>query len=279
MATQLAQDNEGTHIDGEPGGIDYEAEARAIGWKSLEELGGKVDSARFVDAKTFYERGQELLPVLKANNRDLRRKVESLEKDVKRMAGFVSTAEKRGYEQALSEIRARQEQAVETGDLDAFRKATKDADKLADDMAAAKGEAGGDDDDDPSRRAEEFADWAADNKWYEANHPVVGAYADSIAQSLQKKRGGYLTQADLKELSDKVATKFADRYPDLFGGEEEAPAPRQKKPMVDGGGARQPARGGKTYNDLSHDARQMCDKWVKQGLMTRDDYVKNYQWS
>jgi hypothetical protein len=39
-------------------------------------------------------------------------------------------------------------------------------------------------------------------------------------------------------------------------------------------------RGAKTFADLPPNAKAMCDKWVKQGLIkTREDYVKAYDWS
>jgi hypothetical protein len=34
----------------------------------------------------------------------------------------------------------------------------------------------------------------------------------------------------------------------------------------------------KSYNDLPSEAKQACDKFVKQKLMTQEQYVAEYQW-
>lgn len=268
MAT-LAEDNGGTQIDGEPiPEINYEAEARKIGWKSLDELGNKVDPNHFVDAETFYKRGQDMMPVLRANNSMLSRKIDALERQLKQVGSFVTRAEERGYERALADIEAKQEAAVESGDLKAFREASQEADKLRQDMAKSSQTTP------PEDFAADFTAWGKENKWYVTNS-VMAAYADNIAVKESERLGRALNRSELDELTSRVKEEFSEDFPEAF----ERPAPRQKRPMVDGGGQRQPVRGGKTYNDLPADAKAMCDKWTKQGLMTKEDYVKNYQWS
>jgi hypothetical protein len=38
-------------------------------------------------------------------------------------------------------------------------------------------------------------------------------------------------------------------------------------------------QGGKhSYANLPADAKTQCDKWVRDGLMTQDQYVKDYPW-
>lgn len=267
----LAQEAPGTQIEtnDEPQGVDFEAEARKIGWRPLDEFTG--DATRHVDAETFYKRGQEVMPILKAHNKRLERELADLKKQFGRANEFFSKSEQRGYERAIADIKARQEAAVESGDVAAFRAADKEADDLRKEMDSAKGG----DEIDPAQRAEEFADWGKANKWY-ATNTVMQAYADSQAEALAKRKGGFLDRADLDAVSDKVREKFEEDFPDAFG---KAEAPRQKKPHVDGGGGRQPIRGGKTFNDLPAEAKAACDKWVKQGIIkSREAYVSSYQW-
>lgn len=280
MATAFA--NEGTHIEGEGapqddgaggGAIDYEARAKALGWVPPEEFKG--DPSRHVDAETFVKRGEEIMPILKAQNKRLERELADLRKTVAKASDYFSRAEQRGYEKAMADIQARQEAAVETGDVAAHRAAAKDAEVLRKEMEGAKSAASGDDEISPEQRAEEFADWGKVNKWY-ATNSVMAAYADSQAGLMAKAKGGFLGREDLDAVAEKVREKFEDDFPDAFG---KAAAPRQKTPHVDAGGSRQPIRGGKTFNDLPNEAKQACDKWVKQGLIkSREDYVKSYQW-
>jgi len=255
--------------------INYEAEARKYGWKPLDELDGKVDPARFVDAETFYKRGQEFTPILKAANKRLEREVADLKKSLARASDFFSKAEERAYQRALADITAKQEAAVESGDLEAFRAANKDAENLRKEMQADTG--GSDAPDEADQRAEDFADWGRANKWY-AENSIMQAYADAQAAKLARAKGdgGFLSREDLDTVAERVREKFEDDYPEAFGKAKL----RQKTPHVDPGGARQHMRGGKTFNDLPAEARAACDKWVKQGLIkSREDYVKSYQWS
>jgi len=139
----------------------------------LEEFKG--DASRHVDAETFFNRGQEVMPILKAQNKALERRLAAMEKDMKRASEFFSKSEERGYQRALAEIKQRQEAAVETGDVAAFRAADQDAEKLRAEMDTSKAPV---DEVSPEQRAEEFADWGKANKWY-ATNSVMAAYADS----------------------------------------------------------------------------------------------------
>lgn len=268
MATApLAQE---APIDNDAGEIiDFESEARKIGWVPADEFRG--DASRHVDAETFYKRGQEVMPILKAQNKRLERELADIKKQLTRASDFFSKSEQRGYERAMAEINAKREAAFESGDKAAFTAADKEADDLRKEMSAATKPGVSDDEDIAGQRAEEFADWSIENSWYQDN-AAMRTYMDAQAELLAKKKGGFLDKADLDSLSAKVRDKFA------YEADEKA-APRQKKPMVDSGGQRQAVRGGKTFNDLPQEAKAAADKWIKQGLIkSREDYVKAYQW-
>jgi len=269
MAT--AAEEAGTMIPGEETPqIDYEAEARKMGWTPIEEFRG--DKSHHLDAETFYTRAVEYMPIAKATIKSLSAKIDRMEKDMKRSAEFFSKSEERAYQRALDDIRQRQEAAVEAGDLDAFRAADKEADKLRQEMGSPKAS---NDVDDEAARAEAFADWSKENRWY-ATNPALQAYADAQAGIIAKgKGGGFLDKGDLDRVAELVKAKFGDDFPEAFG-ETAKPKPR---PMVDGGGNRVVNKGGKTFADLPPEAKAACDRWVKQGIIkSRDDYVKAYAW-
>ncbi|KKW92675.1 hypothetical protein [Sphingobium chungbukense] len=258
----------GEELSGNDDAIDFEAEASKMGWTPLDQFKG--DPSRHVDAETFYKRGQEMMPILKAQNKTLLRRLDAAEKAAKQAAEFFSQAEQRAYQRALADIRAEQEAAVEAGDVEAHRKASEKLDKL-EKPGTPTPQA-----EDSEQRAKDFADWGKANKWY-ATNPVMQNYADSQAAILAKSKGGFLDRADLDAVAEKVREEFAEAFPDAFATE---PAQRQKRPAVDGGGTRRGATGGKTYNDLPPEAKAACDKWVRQGLIkSREDYVKAYQWT
>lgn len=243
--------------------VDYEAEAKKMGWTPLEEFKG--DPNHHLDAETFYTRAVEYMPIAKATIKRLSERLDRAEKEAKRAAEFFSKGEQRAYERALADIRAEQEAAVESGDLDAHRKASKKLDALEKPPVQ-------NDEPDEDRRAEEFADWFKANKWYAS--PVMQAYADAQAQRIAKtKNGGFLDRADLDEVTERVKAKFADDFPDEFG------AAKPKRNPVEGVSPGRGKPSGRTYNDLPPEAKAMCDKWVKNGtIKSRDDYIKNYAW-
>lgn len=267
MATQLAEihgDN-----DDHDNAVDFESEARKLGWKPVEDFKG--DPGKHVDAETFYKRGQELMPILKAQNRDLIKRLDQMERDQKRSAEFFSKAEERAYERALSDIKSDMANAVEAGDTKAADAALDKLTKLEKPGATPKPA-----DVDPAQRAEEFADWGKRNSWYGTNE-LLRTYADAQADSITRGKGGApLDMADLDAIAEKVRAKFEDTYPDAFGAK---PAARTARNPVDGGGTPPPRRGGRSFADLPADAQRMCDKWVKNGtIKDRDTYVRSYQW-
>jgi len=263
MATQLAPQETEEVVETAVPEIDYEKEARKIGWKAADEFGG--DPAKHVDAKTFYDRGQELMPVLRSQNQALLKRLEKMEKDTAKAAEFFSKAETRAYERALAEIRAEQRAAVETGDVEAHDRASEKLDKLE---KPSKSEIAPDDVAVAEQRAEEFADWRRENKWFDDNRAMQD-YATAQADILFRRKGGFIDRADLDAITDKVKAKFAEEF------EAEKPKPRNP---VDGGGTARAPKGGKTYADLPAEAKQMCDKWVKNGIIkSREDYVKSYK--
>ena len=265
MATQLAEAPGDAGGANDTGSIDFETEARKLGWKPVEEFSG--DPGKHVDAETFYKRGQEMMPILRAQNRDLVKRLDKMERDQKKAAEFFSQAETRAHERAMADIRAEIAQAVESGDTKAANEALDRMGKL-DKPTASKP-----DDIDPAQRAEEFADWTKRNAWY-ATNPALQSYADAQADILAKANGtGVLSKDDLDEVADRVRAKFEDTFPDAFGKVQQ----RQVRNPVDGGGTAPSRRGGRTFADLPPEAQAACDKWVKQGIIkSRDDYVKAY---
>ena len=225
MATQFA--DPGTPIPGEelPAGgdaVDYEAEARKMGWTALDEFKG--DPKHHLDAETFYTRAVEYMPIAKATIKKLTSKIDAMEREQKKASEFFTNAENRAYERALADIRAEQEAAVESGDIEAHRAAAAKLDKLEKPGAAPKEEIS------PEQRAEEFADWGKENKWY-ATNAIMQAYADSQAGVIAKSKGGILDRADLDAVAEKVRAKF----PDEFAERGEA-APKPKRAMTEGAG-------------------------------------------
>src|SRR3990172_12212288 len=55
---------------------EVEKEARQLGWTPKEEWKGNPE--KWIDAKAFVERGQEIMPILRSNNKRLQQEVSEL---------------------------------------------------------------------------------------------------------------------------------------------------------------------------------------------------------
>ena len=240
---------------------DFETEARRHGWTPKEEFKGDPD--KWVDAETFARRADEVMPFLKKQNNALKGEIRDLKKEFRRVSEFYSASEKRQYERALKDLQAKHDIAVESGDVQASREVMSEMEDLRTNAPQPVVVPDDEDDDAPNPQAE-FAEWVEKNDWY-VTDDKKRAYADIQANALgqaDKYPGG--RTAWLKELETRVNRKFSGNS---------APSP------VNGGGNRAAAsKGGKTYNDLPPEAKAIADKWDRQGLMKKADYVKNYQW-
>lgn len=263
----LTPDDADTHADNAPNGAetgengvserDYEAEARAMGWQPATEFKG--DPAKCVDAKTFVERGETMLPFIKKELADTKRELSELKRTTRQFAKFAEGAEKRAYERAVADLEAKHAEAVETGDVRAAKQAV-DEIRALERPEAAKDEDGLPD---PQARSREWAAWLDDNDWYLTDQ-ARRAYADAQGAAMgdpEAYEGGRTKW--LADLSAKVTRKFADPKPN----------------PVNGGGNRQPAAGGRTFSDLPAAAKVQCERFMKSiPGFTRDEYVKNYSW-
>lgn len=96
---------------------DYETQARTMGWRPKEEYRGDPD--HFVDAKTFYERGRTVLPILQATERALREELARVKADAQQA---IQIAEK-SREREVADLKVQLEMAKQ-----ARKEAVKEAD-------------------------------------------------------------------------------------------------------------------------------------------------------
>lgn len=111
---------------------EIEAQAYAKGWRPLDQYRGPA--GRWVDAQTFLQRGEDFEPFIKAERnrlrsanvameaevRELREMVTGQSAQLKQLLDYSRTASKRGYNQAVAELKQQQRAAVAEGDTARF---------------------------------------------------------------------------------------------------------------------------------------------------------------
>lgn len=241
-----------------------EDNAREMGWRPKEEFKGPEE--KWVDAETFVKRGEEILPILRANSKKDREALDAAKAEIaemKRVFGefkqYHSQTEQRAYQRAMRDLEARQAEAVEAGDVNEVRKITKEMTDLSKDVRT-------DDQGSPYAgpdHAKALNQWKGDNPWF-GSDSVMTAAANAIADELEAS--GVKGAEQLAEVGKRIRAEFPHKF------ENE----RRKQPAAVEGAVTPPRKQGKGWNDLPPEAKATAEKWVKQGLITKEAYVKDY---
>lgn len=242
-----------------------EDQARDMGWRPKEEFKG--EEGRWVDAETFVKRGEEILPIVKANAKRDREALDAAKAEIAEMRKsfsefkqYHSQTEKRAHERARKELERELAEAVNAKDFAAVRSITDDIASLSKDVRT-------DDQGQPYAtpdHAKALNQWKGENAWF-GSDSVMTAAANAIANELEAS--GVKGADQLAE----VAKRMRAEFPHKFENER-----RKAPPAVEG--ASPPRKAAKGWNDLPPEAKATADRWVKQGLLTREQFVRDYQW-
>ncbi len=240
---------------------DYETEAVSQGWKEDGPL----------DAKEFVEKGEKIAGILKSKNDRLEDKVDrqgveiqGLKESNKQFGEYhKQTLESQRQKDAgrVSQLEEQLAQAVTDGDGQAFQqtrnelesmKPQQQSDTILEESAAAWNQLS--------------QDWASENKWYNENRKL-GACADGISDQIRSE--GYSGQAYFSEITKRVREDFPEEFEN----------PNQSMPAgVEAGGQLSTLDSKvQTYANLPPDAKAACDNFVKEGFMSKEDYVSQYE--
>jgi hypothetical protein len=107
--------------------------------------------------------------------------------------------------------------------------------------------------------------WLADNRWY-VEDDKLGTFADGAAEKVRAQ--GFSGKAYYDELTRIVKATFPEKF--------ENPN-RQRENAVGGGEPTSSSGNKKTYKNLPKEAKDACDMFVEQGIMTREAYVESYE--
>jgi hypothetical protein len=257
---QEDQGQEGRATEGDEEPTEIEQLAAEEGWSPEDKWRG--DPEKWVNARTFIRQGRTIL------RSTLQRQDGELSEMKTTMGEFrdhYRNVEQRAHDRAMAELKTEQRAAVEEGDTAAYDDAAKKIDELGKEVPEPAKKPTGKEgpDEDPN-----FKPFSADNPWY-GDDIEMTAYAESIATVVGRKHEG-------PAFYDKIAEEVRAKFPDKFQN-----AARRKPSRVEGSGAGTMRRGngaGKTFADLPADAKTACTRFVKQGLMTREEYVADYEW-
>ena len=258
-ATQEAQ-TEGTEV--EVSEVDEEtlAEAKRQGWVPQSDYNGPED--RWVDADTFVKKGKEINALLRKDNEFLKREVSEMKTTMMEFKKFHADTEKRAYDRAMLDLRDQKKEAINTGDGDKVLQIDDAIDELKQARAIEKVEVRPSNQPDPT-----FVQWNEDNPWFGKDTELTEE-ANLIGEVIKRKQPTLIGEAFLDEVTKRVKKAYPEKFTNSNRGR---PSP------VEGTTApKASAKGGKGYNDLPPEAKAACQKFEKSGLLSRDQYLKEY---
>ena len=258
-ATQEAQ-TEGTEV--EVSEVDEEtlAEAKRQGWVPQSDYNGPED--RWVDADTFVKKGKEINALLRKDNEFLKREVSEMKTTMMEFKKFHADTEKRAYDRAMLDLRDQKKEAINTGDGDKVLQIDDAIDELKQARAIEKVDVRPSNQPDPT-----FVQWNEDNPWFGKDTELTEE-ANLIGEVIKRKQPTLIGEAFLDEVTKRVKKAYPEKFTNTNRGRpspvEGTTAPKSNQ------------KGGKGYNDLPPEAKQACQKFEKQGLITREAYLKEY---
>ena len=255
----------------------YEAEASKLGWSPKEKWRGDPDN--WVDAKTYVERGQQFMPLLKAHNTRLQQELGKANSEVARLQGLVESTQASVEElkkfhredtrqkledqkkQLLTQLKAAKKdddvdaeveisdqlQRVNTALLQDASHKEKEGEKDKDKGGAgpaAKTSAADDATQDPA-----FLNWMQRNPWFGQDRRktlLAQAVATDLAAQPNRKFGQAFWDALDAELEDAG----------IGGGQATSKVNAGGRGSGGGGGS----SGGKSFKDLPAEARAVCER-------------------
>lgn len=246
---------------------EIEQEARSFGWKAPDEWKGEVPPGYIDDPQRYLERAENFTPF-----RKLREKLSEVEKTSQDTLRRIEAAtarqierERAQYQAALDSIKAQKVQAVETGDVDAFKalEAREDAvRKQLQQPEAPKQDAV------PRDHIAAIEQWSVGKQWFKADK--VKTQAAVVLYDEAQRSGLTDPKAILDYVDREMATQFADLRP-------KAPAPETVEAGLTFGGGSQAS----AFEKLPKDAKDAFRRFVERGVFkdTKEDratYAEDY---
>jgi len=260
-------------------------EAESQGWVPKERFRG--NESDWVDADTFVKRGREILPILRKNNENLIKDLNSTKEQLKEFREAAEEFKKfqrdayerkaQDYEKRILEIKESRAQAISDGDgqkvnalddaLDVAKDELKEAKQAVKDADKAPIETPASTEIDPGLQV-----WLDRNTWFGQDKRMTGI-VNGIGESLRLEFPLLKGQAFLEKLDEVLAEEF----PGKFGAEKKSPSSRVESGS--GRASRGSGSNAQSYDNLPSEAKAACDRFVKQKLMTREQYVADFDWN
>lgn len=265
----------GAHNNKDDSAPNYEALAREMGWRPEGEYRGDPD--HFVDAKTFYERGRTVLPIVQAEARALRQEIERVKADANKALEISERSREREVADLKAQLEAakvERKEAIKEADGDRFEAADGAVKELE---KAIEGSSKPPQDNTPKidPRYQAWLDSPA-NQWFKGDEE-----AQAMAEGLVRlpKYAHLYKQAE--KLWDAVAAdvkKIKDSAKANARADLDRPGPEGGGR---GNGKVRSQAGERSYENLTPEFKKQCDRqydsfYGSSGTVTKEKWRERY---
>jgi hypothetical protein len=207
--------------------------------------------------KEFLEVAYNHNKMLKERNDALSTQVDQLNDKLNRVVQYQSEMKQKAVDAAIRSLKSERTEAIKDGDHEKVEQLDQEISK----QEVAK----------PKNNII-LDQWLSRNPWYEADEDLA-VEADIIAQQLQGTGRFQANEADYEKLLKQVESRVKKQFPDKFKNPK-----KDNPPEVETGRNSSQRESTKTFAELPADAKRACEQFVKDGVMTKEQYLEIYEW-
>ncbi len=250
----------------ESGPSEAEVEARANGWKPLEEYDG--DPKKWRTAEEFNEFGSRVTPLLKKQRDEFKSKFEEAERKYRGLSETVESLlkearakDRKEYEAQIKFLKEQKRQALSKGEHEVVAVLEDEIDELGKKPppeykpAAQQPQI-------PAHVQAALEEWKAENTWFETD-PVLTRHATIIADELRRTGNKQEGMPFFRAVEQRIKEDFPEKFTKKRSAVEPA--------------SHSTARKSSGYESLDAFAKKQCDKFVNEDKFgTREEWLKIY---
>lgn len=250
-----------------------ESLATKLGWKP-DHTG---DS--FVDAETYILRSREIQDSMKTHNRDLKGQLNNLQSSVEALKVHnerVYKAEVAKLQSQLNKLQAEKDTAIDMADKDKVKQIDGEIDLIKKNLSEPEPKVSSQ----PSNPV--YDDWIKDNQWYLTDKDMA-VFADNVAQQYVGAPADRIYSMVRQKVTEVWPEKFEQSKPEKvsnlskLSNTEDTSKVKNGNPVGPVSPVEGVTKGGSkpsfTKADLTPDQQSIMVQFVRQGIMTEDQYI------
>ncbi len=223
---------------------DWLAEATVLGYHDPEASDYKGDPEKALTPEEFVKRGEEILPIVNANNKKLQAEIKKQNEDFQKEKVEFRKHMDSTLKRERAEHERKLEEAVSDGDVERYK-------KLKENEPVKQEE---------TKISEIESEFTSRNDWYGSDDKKT-KLAENIDREMAPLRGVLTSKEYVDQLEARIENLMPTKTPHN---------------TVTSGRKRPASSKAKTYESMPSDIKATCTRMVKEWGIDKDEYVKNY---